>query len=63
MPKWPMTIPYDLRCKLEALAELRCHTGPQDQWLVILEWLEAHGVPAPDYTLPMEPERRGQSGH
>ncbi|WP_170789694.1 hypothetical protein [Ruegeria lacuscaerulensis] len=57
MKRWPMTIPYDLRCKLKSAREMRCTRGPQDDWLVVKEWLEAHGIEPPDYVLPQEPER------
>ncbi len=57
-----MTIPYDLRCKLESARQMRCTRGPQDDWLVVLEWLDAHGVAPPDHPLPTEPEQVGNIG-
>ncbi len=63
MRKWPSTIPYDLRCKLESLWEYRSPPTVQDEWGVIVEWLERHGVGAPNHDLSVEPERTEQTGH
>ncbi len=63
MRKWPNTIPFDLRCGLERLLEFRSDPTVQDQWGVIVDWLNLHGVEAPDYELPIEPERTEQTGH
>ncbi|NOD92489.1 hypothetical protein GS636_06795 [Ruegeria sp. HKCCD4884] len=63
MNKWPRTIPYDLRCRLETLLEYRDAPSIQTQWGTILEWLEHHGVTPPDHALPVEPELKGPVGH
>lgn len=60
MGDWPHSIPYDLEKALEELDRLRFSATDQDRWGAIREWLVKHSVPAPDYTLPMQPERRGQ---
>ncbi|WP_162896874.1 hypothetical protein [Ruegeria sp. AD91A] len=62
MKKWPRTIPYDLKCRLEQLREYRSTLSIQTQWGEVLEWLEKHGVEPPDHALPTEPELRGPVG-
>ena len=56
MPKWPNTIPEDLRRMLETLDQRRFPTTDQDRWGVIQEWLERHGVEVPE-KLPTRPEQ------
>ncbi len=63
MRKWPRTIPYHLKCKLEQQQEYRSKPSLQDQWATVLEWLETHGVEAPAHPLPREPELGGPPGH
>lgn len=63
MKKWPRTIPYDLRCRLEALHEYRDAPSLQSQWATIYEWLEKHDVTPPDGPLPTDPEIRAPIGH
>jgi len=55
-PTWPSTIPHDLDESLNKLALQRYSTGNADLWGVVLEWLQRHGVQAPE-GLPMQPER------
>lgn len=62
MTGWPFTIPEDLRKALDEQEEFRDSPATQDRWLAIKEWLEAHGVKAPE-ELPRRPDedhhRRG----
>ncbi|WP_170746512.1 hypothetical protein [Ruegeria lacuscaerulensis] len=62
MTKWPRTIPYDLRCKLEGLREYRSAPSLQDDWGAIFEWLHKHDIQPPDHDLPTEPEIGGPVG-
>lgn len=55
MTNWPARIPFDLKMKLEELAERRYAESDQDRWSAIKEWLEKHSVEAPE-RLPTEPE-------
>ncbi|WP_170782402.1 hypothetical protein [Ruegeria lacuscaerulensis] len=63
MRKWPQTIPYDLRCKLESLRQYRSPPSVQDDWSAVFEWLNKHGVEPPDHPLPTELELKGPVGH
>ncbi|WP_058275850.1 hypothetical protein [Ruegeria atlantica] len=63
MKRWPRTIPYDLKCKLENLRENRSAPSLQDDWSAIFEWLTKHDVQPPEHPLPTEPELRGPVGH
>lgn len=56
MSNWPNTIPCDLKCKMQNLAGLRFTGTDKDRWGVFKEWLEAHGIEAPEHSLPQEPE-------
>lgn len=47
MPDWPLTIPPDLRRRLENVTGYR-QFGPQDLWGEIRDWLEMHGVEVPE---------------
>ena len=58
MTKWPHTIPFDLKLKLEELAGRRYSESNQDRWAAIKEWLEKHSVEAPE-RLPTEPPIKG----
>ncbi len=62
MTAWPNTIPDDLDRMLAQLEELRHHKSNQDRWGVIKEWLERHGVEAPD-SLPERAELASRIGH
>lgn len=48
---WPQRIPPDLRRELDQINSYRDPPTPQDAWAVLREWLERHGLDAPD-TLP-----------
>ncbi|GAB5438252.1 hypothetical protein [Falsiruegeria mediterranea] len=50
--RWPSTIPFDLRNRIDGLAERRGNMLSADVWTEIREWLERHGVDAPDHHLP-----------
>ena len=39
------------------VAGMRCHTGPQDQWAAIREWLVEHRVEPPERALQSDVER------
>ncbi len=54
--KWPSTIPHDLDKALDELALRRYSKSNADVWGVLQEWLQRHGVEAPE-SLPMQPER------
>ena len=54
---WPWTIPYDLAAGFAELDCRRASVADSDRWLVIKEWLEKHGIEAPD-SLPVRPEIR-----
>ena len=54
--KWPYSFPHDLAKAFAELDGMRFTASDADRWSVIREWLEKHGVPAPDYALPTSPE-------
>ncbi|WP_170425682.1 hypothetical protein [Ruegeria arenilitoris] len=62
MTTWPRTIPFDLKKRLETQQQYRSLPSLQSQWTEIREWLEKHGVEAPE-GLPVEPEISGPVGH
>ena len=57
MSDWPTFCPEDLRRALEEVEGMRWHTGPQDQWTAIREWLVKHQIEPPVFVLPAEEER------
>ncbi len=60
MRKWPTTIPHDLAQALAELDKRRSTPTDSDRWGVVFDWLERHGIQAPDHPLPMTPEVRGR---
>lgn len=50
---WPQSIPPDLRRALEGVLSTRSH-GPAEIWGEVRDWLEKHGVEAPE-RLPEDP--------
>ena len=52
---WPANIPHDLALMLDELDRHRDSPAPADIWGAVREWLDRHGVDAPD-TLPHPPE-------
>lgn len=58
---WPNDCPADFRKAVQAVLDTRSH-GAADVWGAVKEWLEAHGVEAPE-TLPEDQKRSGMLGH
>ena len=56
MNKWPHSLPDDLAKALVQLDGMRFVPSDTDRWGVFRDWLEKHGVPAPDHALPTAPE-------
>jgi hypothetical protein len=54
--KWPNTIPHDLDKALDQIAQYKNGPRNSDLWGVVQDWLQRHGVQAPE-SLPMRPER------
>lgn len=59
--RWPRSIPHDLDLMLNELSLHRDAPYNSDIWNVVFEWLEKHGVEAPE-RLPTRPEIKVGAG-
>ncbi|MFK7881673.1 hypothetical protein [Roseobacter sp.] len=55
MNKWPNSIPHDLDAALDELDCWRTTPANSDIWSTVLDWLQKHGVEAPE-GLPTRPK-------